>query len=245
MSSTQDIDTFSVSLIIPAYNEEKYIGACLDAIATNVQSHISEIIVVDNASTDRTAEIAGTYPGVTVVHEPNKGPTHARQRGYLASTGELLVYVDADTRPPSGWIEQIQEEFRKSSDIVCVSGPFSYYDFPPRANVAVKIWNVGAKVLSIFIGYLVIGGNFAIRRDVLECMGGFDQTIEFYGDDADIGRRAHAFGKARYMLKLEIPSSARRLKAQGLIRTGNLYAKNFFSIVSHGHPITPHYEDYR
>ena len=235
----------TVSLIIPAFNEEDYIGACLDAVMKNVRPHINEVIVVDNASTDRTAKIAGSFPGVIVVCESRKGPTHARQRGYESSTGDILVYADADTRPPVGWIEQILNEFTERNDVVCVSGPYRFYDLPKHADAAIVIWNAATKLLSFAIGYLVIGGNFAIRRDVLDSMGGFDQAIDFYGDDVDIARRAHAFGKIRYILTLTMPSSARRLKAQGLLRTGNLYAKNFFSIVTHGRPHTASYEDYR
>lgn len=234
----------SFSLIIPAYNEEKYIGACLEAAIKNTKGAFSEIIVVDNASTDRTPQIAASYPGVTVVHEPRKGTSSARQRGYLSSTGDILAYVDADTLPPEGWIEQIQSIFQKNPHIVGVTGPYQFYDLPPSAEKAVRVWNIAAKFVSYMVTF-VTGGNFAIRRDVLDKMGGFDQSIVFYGDDTDIGKRATKFGKILYTLHLTMPSSARRIKAQGLMRTGNLYAKNLISVVARGRPSTLEYEDFR
>src|SRR5689334_1513313 len=73
-----------LSVVIPAYNEEKYIGACLDELITTAGSDIYEIIVVDNASTDRTAAVARKYKGVKVVREDRKGLTRARQAGLMA-----------------------------------------------------------------------------------------------------------------------------------------------------------------
>ena len=106
----------SISLIIPAYNEEAYLGACLDAVMANIAGKALEIIVVDNNSTDGTKAVAQLYPAVTYVFEPEKGITRARQRGFLTARGDILAYVDADTHPPDGWIEQIWEQFGKNSE---------------------------------------------------------------------------------------------------------------------------------
>jgi glycosyltransferase involved in cell wall biosynthesis len=101
----------TISLIVPAYNEEDYLPACLDAIMNNVAGEALEIIVIDNNSTDRTRQIIEGYPGVTYVFEPHKGITRARQCGFQAASGEIIAYVDADTQPPAGWIAQIREQF--------------------------------------------------------------------------------------------------------------------------------------
>ena len=68
----------NISIVIPAYNEEKYIGDCLRSIVATRTDEILEIIVIDNASTDDTAMVAQQFPGVHVVHEPQKGLTRAR-----------------------------------------------------------------------------------------------------------------------------------------------------------------------
>src|SRR5689334_19856462 len=116
-----------ISLVIPAYNEEAYLGDCLDSvIASGARFH--EIIVVDNASTDRTAEVAAARSGVRVVHEPVKGLLAARQRGYLESTGEAVAYVDADTRMPKGWYDRADRTLSSRPEVVALSGPARYWD---------------------------------------------------------------------------------------------------------------------
>jgi glycosyltransferase involved in cell wall biosynthesis len=169
----------TISLIIPAYNEDGYLPACLDAVMQNVAGKTVEIIVVDNNSTDSTKAVIERYPAVTYLFEPRKGITRARQRGYLGSTGDILAYVDADTRPPPGWIEQIWEQFDRQKDLACLSGPYSFYDLSGVRNMISAGWFVAARPLFGIIGYMIVGGNFAIRRDVLEKMGGFDSSIDF------------------------------------------------------------------
>ena len=99
MTAETMADRPTISLIIPAYNEEAYLGACLDAVMANVAGKALEIIVIDNNSTDGTRAVAERYPAVTYVFEPEKGITRARQRGFLTARGDILAYVDADTHP--------------------------------------------------------------------------------------------------------------------------------------------------
>ncbi len=77
-----------LSFVIPAYNEEAYLPACLESVLAQTKElgDAVEIIVVNNASSDRTREVALGYPGVRVVDEPQKGLTFARQAGFAAST---------------------------------------------------------------------------------------------------------------------------------------------------------------
>ena len=85
------LDHKSLSLIIPAYNEEAYIGPCLDSVLQNAMGRFHEIIVVNNASTDRTYEVARARRDVRVVHETQNGICYARQRGFEEATGEILA----------------------------------------------------------------------------------------------------------------------------------------------------------
>jgi glycosyltransferase involved in cell wall biosynthesis len=235
----------SISLVVPAFNEEAYLGPCLDAIVENVQGKALEIIVVDNNSTDGTAAIAKRYPGVTYVFEAEKGITKARQCGYENAHGEIVAYVDADTRPPAGWIEQIEEHFGKNPRLAALSGPYSFYDLHGMQNRMATGWFVAARPLYSIIGYMLVGGNFAIRRDVLDKMGGFDASIEFYGEDADIARRAKKHGKVLFVNSFVMPTSGRRLQKQGYLKMAGIYFINFFSIVFRGKPATRGYTDVR
>ncbi len=245
MTGSTEMRRPTISLIIPAYNEEDYLPACLDAIMANVAGKAIEIIVVDNNSTDRTPEVIARYPGVTCVFEPRKGITRARQRGFVESKGDILAYVDADTHPPAGWIEQIWEQFARRNDLACLSGPYSFYDLSGLRNRVSTGWFVVARPLYGITGYMMVGGNFAIRRDVLEKMGGFDSTIEFYGEDVDIGKRAAQHGKVMFSSRFVMPTSGRRMKKTGFVKMAGIYCINYFSIAFRGKPATMDYDDIR
>ena len=235
-----------VSLVIPAYNEEKYIGECLQYAIKNSRGFFHEIIVVDNASTDRTAQVVSSFPGVRIIREESKGLTHARQCGYKATTGDILAYVDADTHMPEGWVERIITSFKKDSNLVCLSGPYVYYDSTTIQKFFVAIyWHLLAVPMYHLTGYMVVGGNFAIRRDTLDKMNGFDTTITFYGEDTNIGRRAAEFGKVVFSTRFKMYTSARRLQGQGTLKTARIYVANFFSEVVRRRPATTNYTDIR
>lgn len=99
-----------ISIIIPAYNEERYLGRCLDAIAAQTMQPY-EVIVVDNASTDGTAAVARAYPFVTLVTELHKGRVFAREVGFAAAKGTVLARIDADSVVPRDWIAQLHAYF--------------------------------------------------------------------------------------------------------------------------------------
>jgi glycosyltransferase involved in cell wall biosynthesis len=237
MTAETKPDRPTISLIIPAYNEERYLAACLDAVMANIADKALEVIVVDNNSTDGTKAIVERYPAVTYVFEPEKGITRARQRGFLTARGDILAYVDADTHPPAGWIEQIWEQFGGNDQLASLSGPYSFYDLAGWRNKVASGWFVAARPLYGIIGYMLVGGNFAIRREVLEQMGGFDPKIEFYGEDADIARRAKNYGKVLFHPRFVMPTSGRRLQKEGYLKMAGLYFVNFFSIVFRGKPV--------
>jgi len=234
-----------ISLIICAYNEEKYIGECLKSIIDNPSNKFHEIIVVDNNSTDGTRKIVEKFKEVKLVTELNKGPNHARQKGFEVSTGEILGFIDADTRMPENWFEILVREFNDDQNLVCLSGPYVYYDFSKWKQFLSMVYWYVAYPIYLIIGYMAIAGNFIIKRDVMKKNNGFDTSIAFYGDDTDNARRASKYGKVKFKLDFVIYSSARRLNGQGTFRTGVLYVANFFSEVLMHKPITKNYQDIR
>lgn len=235
----------SISLIICAHNEEKYIGACLEHAIKAGENIFSEIIVINNASTDATKKIAAGFPGVRVVDEPAKGLVRARARGLTEARGTILAYTDADTRMPLTWPARVQNAFINKKHIASISGPYTYYDMSKLHNFFVKGYWYFAYCLYLMFGYMIIGGNFAIRKEVLEKMGGFDTTIEFYGEDTNIARRAKPFGKVYFTLSLSMPTSGRRLHGQGVVRMAAIYGANFFSEVFRKRPSHSSYTDHR
>ena len=242
----KNTSNLKISLIICAYNEEEYLGECLDAAIQNSKGAFHEILVIDNASTDRTKEVAEQRPGVRVIRENKKGLTRARERGYQEATGNILAFIDADTRMPKGWMNRVLKEFKKNDELACLSGPYVYYDISKAKRLFVKVyWYLLATPLYWLVGYMTVGGNFVIRKDILEKMKGFDTSIEFYGEDTNIARRASEFGKVKFMLGLAMYTSGRRLNKQGIISTFKEYTLNFLSEAFRHKPTTKEYKDLR
>lgn len=239
-----------LSLIIPAYNEELYLATCLryaiDELTARATSGEFEIIVVNNASTDRTSAVARGFERVRVVNEPLKGLTRARQKGLESASGEILAFIDADTRMPAGWLVKVLAAYEKKKDLVCVSGPYRYFDLPGIKGVLVKLyWLLLAKPTYWCTGYMAVGGNFAASKQALLRIGGFDTSIAFYGEDTNIARRLAGQGRVVFDLGLVMETSARRLKEEGFITTAMRYVINFMSEAIRNKPATTQYRDIR
>jgi glycosyltransferase involved in cell wall biosynthesis len=241
-----------LSFVIPAYNEERYLGGCLESILNQTRDlPDTEIIVVNNASTDSTRRLALSYPGVHVVDEPRKGLTYARQAGFAASSGSLIANVDSDCRLTPGWVARVLAEFDAEPTLAAFSGPLVYYDLTPRQRFAVRIFYMTAFVTYLInrhilrVGSMVQGGNFVLNRTALEAIGGFNTNISFYGEDTDIARRLNAIGKVRFTFDLKMFSSARRLKHEGILTIAARYSINYLWTIFLKRPFTNTHIDIR
>jgi glycosyltransferase involved in cell wall biosynthesis len=242
-----------ISFVIPAYNEENHLKACLDSIFQELsgKSLAWEIIVVNNASTDQTKNIAQTYSQVKVVDEPRKGLSFARQAGFAASSGELVANVDADTIMPQGWLDKVIKYYQTTPNLVCLSGPHVFYDMPVWFNWGVKGYYYIVYALYLFnrfvlrVGSMVQGGNFVLKRAALAGIGGFDTDFNFYGEDANIAKRLNKVGQVIFTLRLPIGASGRRVKAEGFLLTPLRYGINYIWTVFFGHPFHKKHSDIR
>jgi len=248
MSSEPDI-----SFVIPAFNEETLLAGCLAAIAAEIDRTRcrAEIIVVDNASTDATASVAGATPGVRVVFEPERGLVPARRAGCLAARGRLIANIDADTILPEGWLGRVFAEFARIPRLVGLSGPYIYYDSPARVRVAAAVFYRAAFANYLLIrfviraGSMMQGGNFVVRRDALLDSGWFDSGFRFYGEDTDLARRLSKLGAVKFTFRMIALSSGRRFAGEGLLRVGFVYTANFFWATFRKRPLTAHWDDFR
>ena len=242
-----------LSVVIPAYNEENYIGRCLQAVLREAAAcgYPVEVVVVDNASTDATAEVAGRFPGVRLVREPRKGLSRARQKGYMESTGDIIANIDADTIMPRGYVRTLMRRFEKESRLACLTGPFEYYDLSPLARVFTTFFYLSSFLPNIIgqyvlkIGAAAQGGNFSVRRTALDKIGGFDTSIDFYGEDTDVATRLSRVGNVRFSFRLAIKTSARRLRGEGVFRTGYYSILNIIFVLFYGKPLTKTHRDIR
>jgi glycosyltransferase involved in cell wall biosynthesis len=213
-----------VSLVIPAYNEEHHIRACLEAIAAQTESPF-EVIVVDNNCTDGTAVIARSFPFVRVVQELQQGLVHARDCGFNAARGEIIGRIDADTLLSPTWVAEVRASFQRQPDMHAISGSITYYDIPfPDFFSWIDLFFrcYLARRLSRRQELFLYGGNMALRRDVWEAVrGSLCQNSKFH-EDMDMA--AHMAGRfdVRFDAALHVGVSVRRIDSN---------ARSFYSYV--------------
>lgn len=228
--------TLRISVIVCAHNEASRLAGCLHSLLAQTRLP-DELIVVDNASLDETAAIAREFRDVRLIEEPRKGLVIARETGRRAALGNLLVYVDADCRAPLDWLRRIAARFDHDPDLIALSGPYRYYDWDwwGRALVRAYDWTLAPATVLLFkyclrLGTIFYGGNFAVRRLALERIGGFDTSIEFHGEDTNLGRRLlETGGKVTLSYDCYLYTSARRYIALGKGAVFRLYVRNFTS----------------
>ena len=172
-----------LTIIIPAYNEEAYLGSTLDAIeaaAAHLRDRAGaevETIVVDNNSDDATAAIAAGR-GARVIAEPVQGIGRARNAGARAARGEVLVFIDADVIAPRSLLSAIHNAMRDPS---CVGGAVDV-DYRPRRRsmrLYLRAWGLLARLTGMAQG----AAQFC-RRDAFEDVGGYDEQV-WIGEDVD------------------------------------------------------------
>ena len=240
-----------ISAIVCAYNEAEFLPACLHSLFSQTRPP-DEIIVVNNASSDNTATVAAAIAGVRVVDEPVKGLVVARETGRQHSAGDVLAYVDADCRAPLQWLERIERRFERHPAVVAVTGPYRFYDWDFTGRLILRAYDtVVAPPTHVLVHYFVgagailYGGTFAVRRDALDRIGGFDRSIEFHGEDTNLGRRLTPLGSIHVARDCWIWTSARRYRALGKLRVFGLYVRNFWSEILRHRPADRSHIDVR
>lgn len=200
-----------VSIIIPVYNEEDYLPACLDAVSKQTRMP-DEVIVVDNNCTDGTLKVARRYPFVRVLKEPRQGTVFARNTGFKAAKGDIMARIDADTRIPPGWVADIARTFKGNPGVAAVTGAPRFYNVPvPR------FFNWGQVALyqrfeKLLTGtYMIWGANMAIRRKVWRQVAPLCAERVGIDEDIDLSLWLHKKGHVvRYMPDLAAGASLQR-----------------------------------
>ena len=213
-----------ITIIIPAYNEEKNLAETINSIRSQITNFSYDIIVIDNASTDKTSAIAKKM-GVKTIYIAKKGLFYARQSGLHHVKTEFVVYVDADTKLSTLWLQKTTEYLKKHPEAVAVSSNYDFYD----ANLILKIifflsqYVIAPVVLVILRIFnkpdLFIGTAFAARTAILKQMGGFREDFPFYGEDIALAYRLAKKGKVRFLPSLFIYTSSRRYRSVGFFKT--------------------------
>jgi cellulose synthase/poly-beta-1,6-N-acetylglucosamine synthase-like glycosyltransferase len=203
-----------ISIVVPAFNEERLLGMTLAQIKSAAEAFARrgwdwELIVCDNNSTDRTAEIA-RGAGATVVFEPVNQIARARNTGAAAATGDWLIFVDADSHPGTELFAEVSEQI--SSGRCCAGGVTvrmdEHFIF---AGVMVRIWNVASRWRKLLAGSFIFVEATTFRK-----VGGFSHEL-FVAEELDLTMRlrklAHAEGRQIVILhRHPLVTSARKMR---------------------------------
>jgi glycosyltransferase involved in cell wall biosynthesis len=198
-----------ISVVIPALNEQRYLGRCLESLAHQDYQGSFEIIVVDNGSTDATAALASGF-GAKVISEARRGIAWARQSGFVVAKGDIIASTDADTIVPADWLSRIDRLFRQHPEAVAVAGHFLLLDGPIVVRLAIRF--------SLILMPLIIklqpqlwqfgGFNFAVRSQAFTTVGGFNTHVGF-GEDIDLCQRLRRLGRVVFSPELVVLVSGR------------------------------------
>jgi cellulose synthase/poly-beta-1,6-N-acetylglucosamine synthase-like glycosyltransferase len=234
-----------VSVLIPAFNEEKYILQTLKALVNQDYPNF-EIIVADNASSDRTAVLVEKFIrdheawgiSIRLTHEYRRGTNFARESARRLATGSVIAQLDADCIPPEKWL-RIGVTFLCASNKkrVAVTGPYDYFDsnrwmrFSTLISQKIIYPLINSLVQSTGKAAILIGGNAFIRAEVLNKIGGYNTDLTFYGDDIDLGKKLAAHGRVDFMPALIQQSSSRRYKVNGFWEVNKKYQSCFWDLV--------------
>jgi glycosyltransferase involved in cell wall biosynthesis len=168
--------TPEVSVVIPAYNAEKYIAKCLASLDKQTFKDF-EVVVVDDGSTDSTCDIAQKYSVRLVRNPQNLGEGASRNRGAEVAQGKILVHTDSDIIAPEGWLEKIVSTL-KDGDVKAVASGYcgsvgnSFMELFAHLELAFRRKN--------FRGFVntAVSNNFASYRDVFFDAGGFPEKYK-------------------------------------------------------------------
>jgi glycosyltransferase involved in cell wall biosynthesis len=211
-----------ISIVVPFYNEERHIERCIEALlAQDYPSDAFEIILVDNNSTDRSAEIVERYDRVRLLREPIQGDYASRNRGVREASGEIIAFTDSDTAPRPDWLTAIA---RTMSDPT-VGAIVGRIEFAPTRLLSMMEAYEAAKstfifssdVPEIYFGYTC---NMAVRKSLFDSLGLFapvqrNSDVVFVRKAVDTcSTDVAVYGADVHVLRLEVPSFRAYLKKQ-------------------------------
>lgn len=215
-----------ISVVMTAYNEQEYLPKSLKSVfSQDFPKEDYEVIVVDNNSTDKSAEVAKSF-GARVIPETTQGYVFALEQGMREAKGDIVAATDSDTIVATDWLSQIAKTF-EDEKVVAATGMADLRNL----NFFTRIFSYLGFYLFVKFNFLIgkphlSGFNFALRRETLEKAGGIDTDYKM-SPDVEIGLRMKKYGKVVFNTKILAHTSNRRWK-EGYLSTTIMYLKGYF-----------------
>ena len=159
-----------ISVIIPAYNAARYLDEAIASIRSQAYAPL-EIVLVDDGSTDDTAQVAARHPDLVILHQPNRGPAAARNRGIAAATGEYIAFLDADDFWAPAMLPRLLARLQAQPSTGIVQGLIQRLRAAPQVDGSVEF-------RPEFKPYAFLNlGSGLYRRAVFDRVGLFDELL--------------------------------------------------------------------
>lgn len=220
-----------VSIVIPAFNEEKYIKNCLESLVSQKTRHKFEVIVVDNNSEDKTIQIVQKFKDrldLKIVQEKKQGRGAARAKGFKEACGEIILSTDADTILPTDWIEALAKPIIAGT--LATTTACKINDGSKYKNTIFNLFQPQSMFFYRFLfGHFWLSGfSFGILKSAYEKSGGFNQNLQAQ-EDIDLSWKVTKLGKIKFINK-PVTFSGRRFR-KGLIQGLYEYTKALIQLI--------------
>lgn len=206
-----------VSVVIPVWNEEMNIAHTIFTLSNLITKHPTEIIFVNNNSTDRTQELLDKC-GVKSIFNPKQGISYTRQMGLERSKGKYYLSADSDSLYPSNWIDAYVDVL-KDDNVAVAYGPYSFIPPGKTSRFSMALYEIVSETLFALRrkrrGYLnVMGFNSGYRREDALKIGGYNLNRTIW-EDGWMAFQLMNYGKIQYVKEARVWTEARRLMVDG------------------------------
>ena len=208
-----------ISIIVPAYNEEKYIEETLRSIKDQKTDLKYELIVADSKSTDKTVKIAEKYAD-EIITSPKREAAATRNAGASIAKGKILVFIDSDTQIMPDYLEFIFKKFKKDPLLIGLATSFKFSKRSPKLKFAEEVTN-GYLLMRSELGRATLPGfNTCVLKNKFKKIGGFQSGLL---EDVQLSKDLRLLGKTEYLSKKKVITSSRKLEKWGTLGTLRYY----------------------